>query len=107
MPIGTKSLTDVRDDASVRLGIQAPKVCLVTHEGQYIGTIDLMRKLRSIGATGVEFDDVLISMSDDFERHTEHLKGYKRPDFKWFKITGTAGKDDFGLHDGPPAYGSS
>ena len=69
--------------------------CLFCNMTTYAGTKELADRLREIKATGIKFDEITVSKEGDFEL----------PDIEWFRITGKAGKDDFGLHDGPPDKG--
>ncbi len=67
----------------------------------FIGTERLRQGLEAMEppVTGIEFDEVEISGDED---EFEHTWREGRPDsdlgkWYWFKITGKAGKDDFGL----------
>jgi hypothetical protein len=60
----------------------------------FIGTRRLVDRLQSLNPTGLELDRVEISKSDEFkELHPDRAL----PEFAWLKITGEAGRDDFGL----------
>ena len=54
----------------------------------------LADQLARLPLTGYQFRDVEISMSDNFR---EMNPGRRLPEFKWFDVTGSARKDDFGL----------
>ena len=59
----------------------------------FIATVEAIRKLQDMTATGMEVRDVYISKSDQF---TEIYPNRILPDFRWLKITGQAGVEDFG-----------
>jgi hypothetical protein len=60
----------------------------------FIVTESLARRLSQAGMVGVEFADVEVSASDQLvELHPELVL----PRFVWLKVTGTAGRDDFGV----------
>jgi hypothetical protein len=69
---------------------------LVEVSGQYLGTAQLGEALKALQprASGLYVDDVTFSTTLDFRRN---YPGKELPDLKWFKITGKAGIDDFGL----------
>lgn len=50
--------------------------------------------LTRIGATGIEFDGVKVTTSREFRDIYPNLN---LPQFVWLKVTGTAGRDDFGI----------
>lgn len=50
--------------------------------------------LKAAGMTGVEFDKVETSMSPMFEGFHPN---FKLPPFVWLRVTGIAGRDDFGV----------
>ena len=52
--------------------------------------------LKESGITGVQFAEVETSISAEFR---EMYPQRKLPSFKWLRITGTPGKDDFGIAD--------
>jgi hypothetical protein len=69
---------------------------LVEVSGQYLGTAPLGEVLKALQprATGLYVDDVTVTTTLDFRRN---YPGIELPNLKWFKITGKAGVDDFGL----------
>ncbi len=60
----------------------------------YIATTKLAGSLKQAGMTGVEFDEVKVSKSEQFE---EMYPNRELPTFVWLRIIGQAGEDDFGL----------
>ncbi len=52
------------------------------------------KKLEAIGATGVKFDEVEVSTSEQFR---DIYPDRKLPKFVWLKADGKAGHDDFGI----------
>jgi len=60
----------------------------------FITTKRLAEQLQNMRVTGVEFDDVEITTSEQFG---ELFQDTKLPPFVWLKIKGKPGKDDFGL----------
>lgn len=59
----------------------------------YIVTQPLEARIVATNPTGVNFDDVKVSKSDQFVRlHPDRAL----PQFAWLQITGVAGRDDFG-----------
>jgi len=62
----------------------------------FIATKDVAQKLKALHPTGVHFSELEIEKSDQFRRLYPNRK---LPDFMWLKISGTPGKDDFGLAD--------
>lgn len=67
---------------------------LLTSSPCLIATEDAMRKLQSIGATGVRFDEVEVTTSDLFQ---ELYPNRQLPRFVWLQINGRPGHDDFGV----------
>jgi hypothetical protein len=60
----------------------------------YLVSEKLKRKISASSLSGAAFDSVEFSLSPNFkERHPSKFV----PDFAWFKITGSVGKDDFGV----------
>lgn len=62
----------------------------------YVVTEPLATALLSSGLTGVQLDEVDVVVSDEF---AEMYPGRELPNFKWLRVTGRAGVDDFGLSD--------
>ena len=60
----------------------------------FIVTGALKEKIEALQATGVQFGDVEISKSGEFE---DFFPDRDLPRFAWLQVTGTAGGDDFGL----------
>jgi hypothetical protein len=60
----------------------------------FIITERLKSKLEDMDPTGGEFAEVEVTKSPEFE---ELYPNQSLPQFFWLKITGNAGKDDFGL----------
>lgn len=71
---------------------------ILTSFPAYIVTEDAMRAIKTDGLSGVTFDSLLVTTSDDF---VERQPDTRLPRFVWMKVLGTAGVDDFGLT--PPA----
>jgi len=67
---------------------------IVTSFPCYIVTIRLMDKIKVENLTGVIFDEVQISQSYEYN---ELFPNKTLPEFKWMKIIGVCGKDDFGI----------
>ena len=59
----------------------------------FIVTLEARDALEGLGSTGVDFDEVEVTISDSFE---ELHPGRALPDFVWLKPKGEAGRDDFG-----------
>lgn len=72
--------------------ISPPNDALHCTMNQYIGWKKLEDELKKLSnLTGIEFDDVLIYADEQIEElHPDPL-----PEFRWFKLTGRAGIDDF------------
>lgn len=64
--------------------------------GCFIITSSMASVLQSEGLTGFELGSVEVTTSEEFK---ERDPGRALPEFRWFKITGSAGRDDFGLND--------
>lgn len=62
----------------------------------FIVTKDAKRKLQSIGATGIRFDEVEITTSEMFRGLYPNRQ---LPEFFWLQIQGKPGQDDFGIAD--------
>lgn len=62
----------------------------------FIVTESVAGVLQQMSLSGFELDDVDLVMSDEF---TEMYPGRQVPNFRWLKVTGRAGVDDFGLSD--------
>lgn len=60
----------------------------------FIATIDAVTKLQRLPVTGVQFDDVRISKSVQFQ---DMYPNQVLPKFKWLKVLGRPGLEDFGL----------
>ena len=60
----------------------------------YIVTWNVRRLIEEVQPIGCSFGEVEISLTDDFQ---EHLGERNLPLFYWLKITGEAGRDDFGM----------
>jgi hypothetical protein len=60
----------------------------------FIVTRGLRNIINSIQPTGIEFGEVEVSKSRQFD---DLYPGRRLPEFVWLQIIGTAGKDDFGL----------
>ncbi len=60
----------------------------------FIATIDAATKLQGLPVTGVQFDDVRISKSVQFQ---DMYPNQSLPKFKWLKVLGRPGLEDFGL----------
>jgi hypothetical protein len=64
--------------------------CFIASEG-------LVREIESARLTGVRFDEVEITTSDQFR---ELYPNRQLPMFVWLKVEGKAGHDDFGIAPG-------
>lgn len=62
----------------------------------FIATKAVVSILQPLHPTGVEFDRVEVTKSETFN---ELYPNRQLPEFVWIKITGKAGKDDFGLSE--------
>lgn len=62
----------------------------------YVVTDSLARDLASAKLTGFELDRLSVVTSDEFD---EIYRGPPLPEFRWLKVTGRAGLDDFGLSE--------
>ncbi len=62
----------------------------------FIVTKDAKRKLQSIGATGIRFDEVEVTTSEMFRGLYPNRQ---LPEFFWLQIQGKPGQDDFGIAD--------
>ncbi|MCH8498306.1 MAG: hypothetical protein LAT63_07500 [Marinobacter sp.] len=60
----------------------------------YVVSKPLANEIGSAKLTGYTLGDVEVSKSEKFE---ELCPGKALPEFYWFKVTGEAGKDDFGI----------
>jgi hypothetical protein len=60
----------------------------------FIATKEACASLQSGALTGISYDAVATSTSEQFK---ELYPSRELPEFCWLKITGQAGKDDFGL----------
>jgi hypothetical protein len=69
---------------------------LLTSIATIIVTDRLRKKIEAATLSGYAFDTVETSVSDQF---VELYPGVSLPPFSRLKITGTAGKDDFGMGD--------
>ena len=58
----------------------------------YIITKEASCKLQSIGLTGVAFEEVEVTVSEQFD---DLYSGRTVPDFLWLKVEGQIGTDDF------------
>jgi hypothetical protein len=67
----------------------------------YVVTERLASALEIAGLTGFSLADVVITTSELFDRIHRDLKLPRTlPQFRWLKVHGAAGRDDFGLLDG-------
>ena len=62
----------------------------------FIVTETLASAITEAGLTGVEFDELEVSVSSEGEEFIEE----PLPRWKWLRFTGKAGHDDLGLNDG-------
>lgn len=60
----------------------------------YIATLNAVEELQRFPVTGVQFDDVVITKSSQFD---ELYPRRILPEFRWLKVHGKAGLQDFGL----------
>ena len=64
----------------------------------YIVTEAAKENIKAMAATGVKFDEVEISTSDEFD---DVSPGLQLPRFAWLQVAGKAGQDDFGIAPAP------
>ena len=67
---------------------------IVTSFPCYIVTEKLMDRVKRENLTGIVFDEVKVSQSYEYD---EFFPGKILPVFKWMKVVGVCGKDDFGI----------
>lgn len=60
----------------------------------FVVTLEAVKQLQKLSATGAQFSDVLITKSAQFD---ELCPDRVLPEFRWLKVTGKAGFEDFGL----------
>ncbi|MCP3944983.1 MAG: hypothetical protein GY710_26385 [Desulfobacteraceae bacterium] len=60
----------------------------------YIATEALMQEIKNTQPSGCVFDEMIIEKSEQFN---ELYPNTMLPNFKWLKVQGEAGKDDFGI----------
>lgn len=63
----------------------------------FLVTADLGRRLEEAGLSGFELADVEIGRSPEFE---EMSPGRVLPEFRWLRLRGVAGQDDFAANPG-------
>jgi hypothetical protein len=63
----------------------------------YIASERMAREIERAQLTGVRFDEVEVTTSDQFK---ELYPNRQLPKFVWFKVDGNAGRDDFGMAPG-------
>jgi hypothetical protein len=63
----------------------------------YIASERLAHEVQRAQLTGVRFDEVEVTTSDQFK---ELYPDRQLPKFVWFKVEGIAGRDDFGIASG-------
>lgn len=73
-----------------------PADALLEVNCQYIGTVALAESLKALEpkTTGVVFENVTTCTTLEFR---ENNPDKELPEYKWFKIVGTAGVHDFGM----------
>jgi hypothetical protein len=99
--IGEHSVSEIVDNKEIFKKVHYvfddyPSDCIVERSGVYLITQELKKALEDMETTGCEFDDVIVSESDEYEEHTSHIQDNSLPKFYWLKIIGKAGKDDIG-----------
>jgi len=62
----------------------------------FLVTEKIAKQIEHEGLSGASFDEVFISTSEQFK---ELYPNRELPSFRWLKITGKAGVDDFGIAD--------
>jgi hypothetical protein len=60
----------------------------------WIVTTAAAERIKEAGLTGVRFDEVQVTTSEEFE---EIFPDVKLPEFVWLKVESTAGRSDFGV----------
>ncbi|EBS0652305.1 hypothetical protein DTU39_16280 [Salmonella enterica subsp. enterica serovar Yolo] len=70
--------------------------CIMETSPCFVITAKAKVLIEALNLSGVFFDSVITSKSDMFE---ELYPNIKLPEIYWEKITGIAGKDDFGIAD--------
>ncbi|MFA5911343.1 MAG: hypothetical protein WC815_21415 [Vicinamibacterales bacterium] len=63
----------------------------------YAGTCSLAEAIKAACMTGIEFDALDMIKYDQFWLWEEEHPGESIPEYLWFKFTGRAGIDDFGM----------
>jgi hypothetical protein len=66
----------------------------------YVVTEQLANALAQSGLTGFEICDVEVSVDEQFHVWQELHKDKKLPEYKWLKVVGRPGVDDFGMIQG-------
>ncbi|MBP6743835.1 hypothetical protein KBI23_07955 [bacterium] len=69
----------------------------------YAGTIVLANAIEAAGLTGIKFDRLEMIKGDQFWLWEEEHLGETIPEYLWFKFSGNAGIDDFGMIHAPVA----
>lgn len=103
--IGEQSVSKIIDNREVFEKVHYvfddyPTDCIVERCPIYLVNEDLKRALETLGATGCQFDDAIITESDSYQGHTSSLTDNSLPRFSWLKILGEAGSNDIGIR--PP-----
>jgi hypothetical protein len=62
--------------------------------GGLIATERMAREIEQAGLSGAAFDEVEVTVSEEFAFHYPNLQ---LPNYVWLKVVGTAGRDDFGV----------
>lgn len=75
--------------------VDYPTDCICQSLGAHIAKEELIDKLVLMRATGIGFDEVQLSLADDSDCLT--LPDFVMPRFRWLRIYGQVGIDDFGL----------
>jgi len=60
----------------------------------YVVMEEAKQRLLSMNATGIKFDEVEATMSEEFD---EPWPSEEMPKLSWLKVLGQAGRDDFGV----------
>lgn len=88
----TKSVELVLDDSFTD--------CIISAAGAYFVTDALKNQLLSLEATGIRFDEVVISQSEQYSDNTQLQDNWIIPHLNALVVTGTPGKDDCGVAGG-------
>ena len=83
-----------------------PHDCIFVTVFEHVIEERLADRLNKVDFTGAEIKEVEISFTEEYERHTSQNRNKKLPKYRWLKVTGKPGVDDFGIEkNGNPVSG--